>query len=80
MKTNPGVFFTGKLLLAVFTVVLLLFSARISRADLAEVKQRGTLRHLGIPYANFVTGAGDGMDVELMQRFAQHLGVKYRYV
>ncbi len=48
--------------------------------DLEEVKQRGVLRHLGVPYANFVTGAGDGMDVELMKRFAEYLGVRYEYV
>lgn len=48
--------------------------------DLAQVKKNGVLRHLGIPYANFVTGAGDGMDVELMRLFAKHLGVRYEYV
>lgn len=80
MKNISGVFQMKKLLIAVFTLFLLESLARISCADLAEVKHRGTLRHLGIPYANFVTGAGDGMDVELMQRFAQHLGVKYQYV
>ena len=48
--------------------------------DLADVKQRGVLRHLGVPYANFVTGAGDGMDVELMKGFAEYLGVGYEYV
>ena len=48
--------------------------------DLAEIKARGELRHLGIPYANFVTGAGDGLDVELMKLFAGHLGVKYTFV
>lgn len=52
----------------------------VSAADLQEVKQKGVLRHLGIPYANFVTGAGDGMDVELVQLFARHLGVKYEFV
>jgi ABC-type amino acid transport substrate-binding protein len=35
---------------------------------------------LGIPYANFVTGAGDGMDVELIRAFAASLGVRYEYV
>jgi ABC-type amino acid transport substrate-binding protein len=35
---------------------------------------------LGVPYANFVTGGGDGLDVELMKLFARHLGVEYRYV
>ena len=48
--------------------------------DLAEVRKSGVLRHLGIPYANFVTGAGDGMDVELMQRFAKSQGLRYEYV
>lgn len=49
-------------------------------ADLAEIKKRGVLRHLGVPYANFVSGSGDGMDVELVKRFAEHLGVRYEYV
>lgn len=49
-------------------------------ADLKEIKERGVLRHLGIPYANFVTGSGDGLDVELVKLFAQHLGVRYEYV
>ena len=51
-----------------------------SAADLAEIRQRGELRHLGIRYANFVTGAGDGFDVELTRGFAEHIGVKYRLV
>ncbi|MEI6545610.1 MAG: transporter substrate-binding domain-containing protein [Burkholderiales bacterium] len=49
-------------------------------ADLKEIQARGELRHLGIRYANFVTGAGDGFDVELTQGFAQHIGVKYTLV
>ncbi len=65
---------------AIAAVTLLLLMAGAARADLDEVKKAGVLRHLGIPYANFVTGAGDGMDVELMQRFARHLGVRYEYV
>jgi ABC-type amino acid transport substrate-binding protein len=48
--------------------------------DLPEVLAAGTLRHLVIPYASFVTGGGDGLDVEVMQRFAAHLGVKYERV
>ncbi len=59
---------------------LLLMSANCWAADLAEIKSRGELRHLGIPYANFVTGRGDGLDVELVQGFARHLGVKYTLV
>lgn len=49
-------------------------------ADIDEVKARGELRHIGIRYANFVTGSGDGFDVEIMQGFAQRLGVKYKLV
>ena len=49
-------------------------------ADLSEIKERGVLRHLGVPYAHFVTGSGDGMDVEMVKLFAKHLGVRYEYV
>jgi ABC-type amino acid transport substrate-binding protein len=49
-------------------------------ADLDELRARGVLRHLGVPYANFVSGAGDGMDVELIQAFAQSLGLEYEFV
>ena len=60
---------------------LVLFAGLPARAaDLDEIRARGELRHLGIPYANFVTGAGDGFDVELIQGFARHLGVGYRLV
>jgi ABC-type amino acid transport substrate-binding protein len=48
--------------------------------DLPEVRKAGVLRHLGVPYANFVTGSGDGMDVELIRNFARTLGVRYEYV
>lgn len=54
-----------------------------ARSDLNEVKQRGVLRHLGVTYAHFVKEAPsghDGLDVELMQLFAKHLGVKYQFV
>jgi hypothetical protein len=56
------------------------FSPPAAAADLADIKARGELRHLGIKYANFVTGAGDGFDVELAQGFARHIGVKYTLV
>ena len=48
--------------------------------DLQDIRTRGVLRHLGVPYANFVTGSGDGMDVEIVQLFARHLGVRYEFV
>jgi ABC-type amino acid transport substrate-binding protein len=60
--------------------VVFLFMASSWAADLAEIKQRGEIRHIGIRYANFVTGAGDGLDVELMQGFAKRIGVSYKLV
>ena len=63
-----------------FCLLLLLPVQPSSADDYDEVMQRGTLRHLGVPYARFVTGSGDGLDVELAQAFARHLGVKYEYV
>lgn len=52
----------------------------VAAGDLDDVKARGTLRHLGIPYANFVTGSGDGFEVELTQKFAEYLEVRYEFV
>ncbi len=57
-----------------------LFATSSWAADLAEIKKRGEIRHIGIRYANFVTGAGDGLDVELMQGFAKRIGVSYKLV
>lgn len=45
-----------------------------------EIRARGELRHLGLPYANFVTGQQDGLDTDLMRLFAKHLGAKYTFV
>lgn len=60
--------------------LLVLLSVSASAQDLAEIRERGVLRHLGVPYARFVTGNGEGLDVEIVQRFAKHLGVRYEYV
>jgi hypothetical protein len=65
---------------AVSGAVACLFVATSWAADLAEIKKRGEIRHIGIRYANFVTGAGDGLDVELMQGFAKRIGVSYKLV
>ncbi len=61
--------------------ILLTILLNVAQADsLQDVKQAGVLRHLGVPYANFVTGSGDGLSVELMQGFANYLGVKYEFI
>jgi len=49
-------------------------------ADLKEIQARGEIRHLGIRYANFVTGEGDGFDVDLVRGFAREIGVRYTLV
>lgn len=65
---------------AMVALSLACLSWSVFAQDLAEIKARGVLRHLGVPYANFVTGSGDGLDVEIVQLFARHIGVRYEYV
>lgn len=48
--------------------------------DLAEIRERGVLRHLGVPYARFVISSTEGLDVEIVRLFAEHIGVRYEYV
>lgn len=66
------------------TLLLALLLALVgspARAEgLADIQARGELRHLGIRYANFVTGNEDGFDVELVRGFARHIGVRYTLV
>ncbi len=64
---------------AIFLVALTVTTAGIA-GDLDDVKARGVLRHIGLPYANFNTGSGDGMEAELTRLFAKSLGVKYEFV
>ncbi len=74
---NSGI----KILVICFAVMVLSLTAeRGWSGDLDEILREGTLRHLGIVYANFVTQDKMGLDVELMQLFAAHLGVKYQFV
>jgi len=66
---------------AVIASALLLAAAAFAQGgDLEQVIKDGKLRHLGIPYANFVTGSDDGMDVDLVKGFAKKLGVSYEFV
>lgn len=67
--------------LAVLAAAASLFSGlSVQAADLAEIRERGVLRHIGIRYANFVTDKGQGLDVEIVQGFARHIGVRYELV
>ncbi|WP_421902857.1 transporter substrate-binding domain-containing protein [Maridesulfovibrio sp.] len=75
LRKSSSIFFAAISLLA-----MCMFSGTASASDLDQIKQRGVLRHLGIPYANFVTGHGTGLSVEVIKLFAAHLGVKYEFV
>lgn len=66
--------------IAASLTVVALSLAPVHARDLQDIRTAGVLRHIGTPYAHFVTGAGDGLDVELMQGFARHLGVRYEFV
>jgi ABC-type amino acid transport substrate-binding protein len=51
--------------------------------DLQQIRQKGVLRHLGVPYANFIRlngGEPSGMSIEIIRLFAKHLGVDYQFV
>ena len=61
-------------------LVLAVCNTAIAGSCLQKIRDRGYIRHLGVPYANFVTGAGDGFSVELAKGFADHLGVDYKFV
>lgn len=74
----PKPFFSLPRLLLV--ALLILMGPLAQARDLDEIKASGVLRHLGIPYANFITGLGDGLDVELISGFARYLGVRYVFV
>lgn len=69
-----------RLIYASILMIVLNVAGLAVAGDLDDLKARGVLRHLGIPYANFVTGSGDGLEVELTQKFAEYLGVKYEFV
>ncbi len=69
----------------IFSIVIALFlfiplPPLTMAGDLDDVLKAGKLRHLGIVYANFVTEDCCGLEVELMQKFAAHLGVDYEFV
>ncbi len=63
-----------------FIIAILLAVSAFVYADLGQIKESGVLRHLGIPYSNFVTGDGDGLDVEIIKLYTNEIGVKYEHV
>lgn len=70
-----------------FFILILCVSPFSFAQDLDEIKQSGVLRHIGVPYANFIAyihgndyQSVSGLDVDIVKGFAQWLGVKYQYV
>ncbi|QIZ77142.1 transporter substrate-binding domain-containing protein [Ferrimonas lipolytica] len=79
--------FTHHYLVRFLVGVLFMGTINTHARDLDEIIEAGQLRHIGIPYANFVSYYDDdsqqileGLDVELMKGFAAHLGIDYHYV
>lgn len=66
--------------IVVFVLVASCGVSLVWAADLKDIQARGELRHLGIRYAHFVTGEGDGFDVDLVRSFAAEIGVRYTLV
>lgn len=65
---------------ALIYMALWVGSASVVNADLAEIKASGVLRHLGVPYSNFVSGDGDGLDVDILKLYASEIGVRYQHI
>lgn len=68
-------------------IMALVVSTSIFARDLADIKKEGVLRHLGVPYANFISyihsdgfESVTGLDVEIVQGFAKSIGVEYEYI
>ncbi|MFO7816978.1 MAG: transporter substrate-binding domain-containing protein [Thermodesulfobacteriota bacterium] len=73
-----------KHILILFGIILTISMAANCRgaeqSTLDQIKKRGVLRHIGVPYANFVTTDQKGLSILLIKEFAVHLGVEYEYV
>jgi ABC-type amino acid transport substrate-binding protein len=75
--------FRGWILLIILCFSATAFASQDMQQDLPQIKQKGVLRHLGVPYANFVRLEGgelSGMSVEIIRLFAKHIGVEYQFV
>ena len=70
----------GRRLKTLLGALLIVFMTAATAQDLSDIRERGVLRHLGVPYARFVISHDEGLDIEIVQRFARYLGVRYEYV
>lgn len=71
----------AKPIAAVFCFLsIFLFYSTSHSISLTEIRARGELHHLGVPYARFANNDADGLDCVLIRRFAAYLGVKYKFI
>lgn len=71
----------AKPIAAVFCFLsIFLFYSTSHSISLTEIRARGELHHLGVPYARFANNDADGLDCALIRRFAAYLGVKYKFI
>ncbi|WP_155311299.1 transporter substrate-binding domain-containing protein [Desulfosarcina ovata] len=66
--------------LTLIVAIFVGFQATAALADMKAIKDKGVIRHLGVRYARFVSGSGDGLSTDLIKGFADDLGVRYEYV
>lgn len=78
--------FSSKLKLGLFSLLFSL-TCVVQAHDLEDIQQSGVLRHIGVPYANFVSYIDKGklqsltgLDVEIIKGFARSIGVRYEFV
>ena len=60
--------------------IIMCLQAAAASADMAAIREKGVIRHLGVRYARFVSGSGDGFSTDLIKGFADDIGVRYEYV
>ncbi|MGD9819375.1 MAG: transporter substrate-binding domain-containing protein [Desulfomonilaceae bacterium] len=68
------------LLMALVTFLSWVVMIPVCSADLDQIMAKRELSHLGVPYANFVTGDGEGLDAAIIKLYCKKIGVNYVYV
>jgi hypothetical protein len=67
-------------IIAFFSIFLIVAQATAAFGEIKAIRDKGAIRHLGVPYARFVSGSGDGFSKELIKGFANDMGMRYEYV
>lgn len=77
--TGRGKIFIWLILFCFFNLSFFAFHSKAEN-DLEQILKKGEIRHLGVYYARFNTGFGDGFSADLIKGFAKELGVNYVFV